>query len=91
LVTPAAPFLAPSALTAHVDETEADPITAIDLGTVTRLAVSEYDESGTAFERSLAYFDVPTAGAGTEGTNYDSTAYGSDDQWPAPRKLIQAQ
>jgi YD repeat-containing protein len=69
-----------SALTAHVDETDADPITAIDLGTVTRLGVSEYDESGTVLERSLSYFDVPASGAGTEGTNYDSTAYGSDDQ-----------
>jgi YD repeat-containing protein len=69
-----------TALTGHVDETDADPITAMDLGTVARMATSIFDESGGVLEESRAYFDVPASGAGADGTNYDPTAHGYDDQ-----------
>ncbi|MBI4881741.1 MAG: RHS repeat protein [Planctomycetes bacterium] len=68
-----------SAQANHVDETDDDPITAMDLGTVSRLVVNLYSEEGTQLESSWRYFDVPTSGAGTEGTHYDETLYGYDD------------
>jgi len=68
-----------TALTGHVDETDADPITAMDLGTVVRLATQVYNESGGTVEESRLYFDVPASGAGSDGTNYDATLYGYDD------------
>jgi YD repeat-containing protein len=67
-----------TALTGHVDETDADPITAMDLGTVKRLTPNLYNESGGTLEESRLYFLVPASGAGTDGTNYDPTLYGYD-------------
>jgi RHS repeat-associated protein len=69
-----------TALTSHVDETDSDPITAMDLGTVAQMTVSVYDETGGVLEESRPYFDVPASGAGTEGTHYDATSFGYDDQ-----------
>ena len=68
-----------TALTGHVDETDSDPITAMDLGTVVRLVTNHYSETGGTLEESRLYFDVPTSGAGTDGTNYDPTLLGYDD------------
>jgi RHS repeat-associated protein len=69
-----------TALTGHVDETDSDPITAMDLGTVARMTVSVYDETGGVLQESRPYFDVPASGSGTEGTHYDATFFGYDDQ-----------
>jgi len=68
-----------TALTGHVDETDADPITAMDLGTVVRLATNHYNESGETLEESRLYFDVPSSGAGTDGTHYDATLHAYDE------------
>src|SRR6185436_11271072 len=68
-----------TALTGHVDESDADPITAMDLGTVVRLSTELYNESGGTVEESRLYFDVPASGAGADGTNYDATVFGYDD------------
>ncbi|HKX46936.1 MAG TPA: hypothetical protein VJP77_09555, partial [Planctomycetota bacterium] len=67
-----------TALTGHIDETDADPITAADLGTVVRLSTSVYNESGYTLEESRAYFDIPGSGAGSDGTNYDGTFFAYD-------------
>ncbi len=69
-----------TALTGHVDETDSDPITAMDLGTVAQMTVSVHDETGGVLEETRPYFDVPTSGSGTEGTHYDATFLGYDDQ-----------
>jgi hypothetical protein len=47
-----------TALSGHVDESDADPLTAIDLGTVVRLATELYNESGHTALESRLYFDV---------------------------------
>ncbi len=36
--------------------------------------------TGGVLEKSRLYFDIPASGSGTEGTNYDETTYGYDDQ-----------
>jgi YD repeat-containing protein len=64
--------------TAHVDETESDPLLALDLGTVCRYRTSLYNESGTELEYARTYFDVPGSGAGSSGTNYDEEEYAYD-------------
>ena len=69
-----------TALTGHIDETDSDPITAMDLGTVARMTVNVNDETGSVVEETRAYFDVPASGSGTDGTNYDPTTLGYDDQ-----------
>ncbi|NOT30299.1 MAG: hypothetical protein HOP15_07615, partial [Planctomycetes bacterium] len=68
-----------AALTAHVDESLSDPITAMDLGEIVRLTTSLYNESGQTLEESRLYFDVPASGAGSDGTNYDASFFGYDD------------
>lgn len=68
-----------AALTAYIDETDADPITAMDLGSVARMSTNLFDESGTHVETSRAYFSIPASGAGSDGTHYDATTYGYDD------------
>ncbi len=68
-----------TALTGHVDETDSDPITAMDLGTVAQMTVSVCNETGGVLEETRPYFDVPTSGSGTEGTHYDATFVGYDD------------
>ncbi len=69
-----------SALTAHVDETDSDPITAMDLGAVARMTVDLYDETGGVLEQTRQYFSIPSSGAGTDGIHYDPTIFGYDDQ-----------
>ena len=69
-----------TALTGHIDETDSDPITAMDLGTVARMTVSVFDETGGVLEESRPYFLIPASGSGAEGTNYDATFIGYDDQ-----------
>ncbi len=68
-----------TALTGHVDETDADPITAMDLGTLVRLTRNLYNETGGTLEEMRLYHDIPASGAGSDGTNYDATLYGYDD------------
>ncbi len=68
-----------SALTAHMDESDADPITGMDLGTVVRLTTNHYSKTGGSLEETRLYFDVPTAEPGTDGTHYDPTLFGYDD------------
>jgi RHS repeat-associated protein len=68
----------------HVDETSPDPIAAMDLGSLVRLSTSLYNETGSTLQESRLYFDIPTSGEGSGGTNFDATFYGYDDmgrQW----------
>ncbi len=62
----------------HVDEGDADPITAMDLGTIVRMQVSLFDDTGSRRTESRAYFSVPSSGAGTDGTHYDPTLFAYD-------------
>jgi len=68
-----------TALTGWIDETDADPITALDIGTLARMSTSVYTSDGHRLEESRAYHVIPASGTGTSGTNYDSTLYGYDD------------
>lgn len=65
--------------TSHVDEADADPITAMDLGTITAMRVSIYGETGERLAAEREYFAIPASGAGTDGTHYDATLHGYDD------------
>ena len=73
-----------TAQSAHIDEASADPITAIDtgsgFGSLATMSTMIYDESGTMLKEERRYFLLPSTGAGTEGTNYDSTRHGYDDE-----------
>lgn len=72
-----------AAQSTHMDETDADPITAVDtasgFGSVAQMATMLYNESGTELTEERRYFAIPGSGAGTEGTHYDATRYGYDD------------
>ena len=61
-----------------IDESESDPLGAIDVGTVAQMHTTIYDESGTRAIEERAYFLVPGSGDGSAGTNYDATTYGYD-------------
>jgi YD repeat-containing protein len=61
-----------------IDESQSDPLAAIDLGSVGQMRTTIYDESGTRASEERAYFLIPGSGAGSAGTNYDSTTYGYD-------------
>lgn len=62
-----------------IDETDADPITAVDTGTLVRLSATGYEETGVRALRSRAYHTIPASGDGSSGTNYDQTTYAYDD------------
>ncbi len=74
--------LSTAALTTHIDETDGDPITAVDTGSsfgaLAQMMTFVYDESGSHLEEERRYFSLPSSGAGTEGTHYDATRYGYD-------------
>jgi YD repeat-containing protein len=75
------------AQTSHIDESSADPISAVgsysgangDFGGVSQLRTSLYNAAGTELQESRSYFLVPASGAGTDASNYDPTTYGYDD------------
>lgn len=64
-----------TALTGHIDETDSDPITAVDVGTLSSMSTNIFDDSGVRLEESRRYFDIPTSGTGTASANYDPTTY----------------
>jgi RHS repeat-associated protein len=66
------------ALSAWIDETVADPITALQKGTLARMSTNLYSKDGHQLTESRMYFSIPGSGAGSEGTNYDATKYGYD-------------
>lgn len=72
-----------AAQTTHIDESDADPITAVDtgssFGSLAQMRTSIYDEAGTTLEEERVYFLLPSSGAGSDGTNYDPTKYAYDD------------
>lgn len=67
-----------TALTSWITSS-ADPIAALAVGTVARMQTQLYTSDGTRVTESRAYFLIPGSGAGSAGTNYDSTTYGYDD------------
>ena len=67
-----------TALSSWIDETDADPITALDVGSLASLSTTIYDESGSRRTESQAYHTIPGSGAGSSGTNYDATTYSYD-------------
>ncbi len=66
------------ALSTYIDETDGDPITALDKGTLARMSTSVYNKPGTRADETRAYFSLPASGAGTEGTHYDAVRYAYD-------------
>lgn len=68
-----------TALTGWIDESDADPITALDIGSLVRLTVNIMNNAGTREEAVRAYHTIPGSGAGSSGTNYDATTFGFDD------------
>ncbi len=70
-----------TALTSWIDETKDDPIEAVlsSVGELKALGVTIYDEAGSQVTESRAYFDLPTALPGTEGTHYDASFFVYDD------------
>ena len=68
-----------TALASHVDETDDDPITAMDLASVLEMRTSLYDSTGERLEEQRVYFSIPSSGEGTDGTHYDATLFGYDD------------
>ena len=68
-----------TAQSSHIDETDDDPITAVDTGSVAQMRTYHYDEAGTQLEEERAYFSIPASEPGTDGTHYDPTTYGYDD------------
>ncbi|MCW5775672.1 MAG: hypothetical protein KIS87_04400 [Phycisphaeraceae bacterium] len=70
-----------TALTGWIDETKADPVEALGVGSLSGVATSVYDTTGTRLDESRAYFAVPGSPylPGTAGTHYDATLYGYDD------------
>ncbi len=68
-----------TATTGWIDETDGDPITALDIGTLARMSTSIHSSDGTRLNESRMYHTIPASGAGSSGTNYDATAYGYDD------------
>jgi len=67
-------------LTSWIDEADADPITALDVGTLSSFSTAVYDASGSRTTESRAYHTVPASGAGSSGTNYDATVISYDTQ-----------
>jgi RHS repeat-associated protein len=73
-----------TALTGWFTESDADPITALDVGTLFRVSTTIYNKPGTRAEKRRAYHTVPGSGAGSVGTDYDETLFGYDTmgrQW----------
>jgi RHS repeat-associated protein len=68
-----------TALSSWIDKTDADPITAVDVGTLERMSTTIYSETGNHTEETRVYHTIPGSGAGSSGTNFDRTVYGHDD------------
>ncbi|MEQ9617408.1 MAG: hypothetical protein RLN60_05175, partial [Phycisphaerales bacterium] len=68
-----------TAITSWIDDADDDVIAAVDHGTLARLSVSVYNESGGTLEQTDAYFDIPATYPGTEGTHYDATLFEYDE------------
>lgn len=71
-----------AAVTTHIDETDADPITAVDTGSsfgeIARMTVHVFGGGGVHEEESRTYFLIPGSGTGSAGTNYDATLFAYD-------------
>ncbi|MCE7974327.1 MAG: hypothetical protein DYG92_08410, partial [Leptolyngbya sp. PLA1] len=67
-----------TALTGWIDETDADPITALDVGTLFGASTSIYSSSGSQLNESRQYHTIPGSGVGSAGTNYDAAKFGYD-------------
>ncbi|MGD9689502.1 MAG: hypothetical protein AB7K52_07155 [Phycisphaerales bacterium] len=71
-------------LTSWIDETDGDPITALDIGTLSSMSTNICSSDGHRVDESRLYHTIPGSGAGSAGTNYDRTLYGYDPmgrQW----------
>jgi RHS repeat-associated protein len=66
------------ALSGWISTTSADPITALQKGTLARMSTNIYSSDGNQLTESRAYFSIPGSGAGSAGSNYDPTTYGYD-------------
>ena len=66
-------------MTGHINEGSADVISAMTLGTVSRMSVTVHDKTGGRVDEARAYHVIPGSGLGSSGTNYDATTFGYDD------------
>jgi RHS repeat-associated protein len=77
-----------SALSAYIDETKSDPIQAVSVGTLTRLVVTTYNDTGTRASNTKTFFDMPTSlASAVDGTHYDQTSYSYDSEGHRYRTL----
>ncbi|MFO0984308.1 MAG: hypothetical protein U1E76_21725 [Planctomycetota bacterium] len=67
-----------SALTAFIDETDADPITGVDVGSLAQMTTNHFSPTGTQLNETRKYFAIPASEPGSDGTHYDPTLYGYD-------------
>jgi len=67
-----------TAIASHIDETQSDPMAALDIGTVSSMQTAVFDDSGHHRTESRTYFAIPSSIPGTEGTHYDATRYAYD-------------
>ncbi len=58
-----------------INESLDDPIAAVPTGTLARLSIILYDETGARALEARAYHNIPGSGEGSVGTNYDQTRY----------------
>jgi RHS repeat-associated protein len=64
-----------TALGSWIDETQSDPLAALDVGTPFGVTTNLYSEAGNQLEESRTYHDVPATGTGSAGSNYDATKF----------------
>ena len=76
-----------TAASGHIDETQADLIAALDVGTLASLSTQSYAASGYTLENSRAYFVIPSSLPGTDGTHYDQTSFAYDSMGRRVRTL----
>jgi len=80
-----------AAQTTHIQETDADPITAVDtassFGSLVQMSVKLHSATGSRLESVRSYFMIPGSGVGSDGTNYDEVLYGYDSSGRRVRTL----
>jgi hypothetical protein len=80
-----------AALTTHIDETDADPITAVDtessFGSVSQMSAVVHDKTGSRVDETRVYFSMPGSYPGSVGTHFDATTYSYDESGRVERTV----
>jgi YD repeat-containing protein len=67
-----------TALTGWIDETDADAVTAVDIGKITRLTRTVHSKPGSQVDESRVYTTIPSSIGGESASNYDKALFGYD-------------